>query len=177
MFVRRDRNFEVGVWPDFRFCVWHTMRAIIFFGLLISLLSTGCTAGGDEIAVVLPPSPTLEERIFADTVLAAFKQKDPALLTKISHWKSSEGKPLFFAEFYGELLKRGCKRLTIERVDSKLATERIENGELIRESLLVNWVVAVDHSTTASIRTDMNAGLDEGTIKLTTSYIVKEDKK
>ncbi|MFT3870503.1 MAG: hypothetical protein QM715_18800 [Nibricoccus sp.] len=154
------------------------MKAVIFLGLWVSLVgSTGCAVAKDEIAVVLPPSPTSEERIFADTILTAFKRKDPALLTEISHWKSSEGKPTFFAEFYGELLKRGCKKLTIERVDPKLATERIENNERIRESLPVSWVLVVYHSTTASISTDMNAGLDEGIIKLTTSSVVKESEK
>lgn len=153
------------------------MRAIIFFGLFVSLLGTLKAVAREDMAVVLPPSPTTEERAFADTLLAAFRQNDPALFIKISHWKSSQGKPPFFAEFYGELLKRGCKKLTIERVDPKLATERIENNDRIRESLPVSWVVVVDHSATASIHTDLNAGLDEGIIKLTTSYVVKEDKK
>lgn len=151
------------------------MRALL--SILCCLSLGACSrSGGDESGLVvhLPPNPTAAERAFAAALTQAFAQKDPAQFVRLTHWRTSEDAPIFLSEQYVALIKRGCQSITIARADPKLATERIEQDTKVRESLPVSWTVDIKHPASYELHTDLNAGLDGDTIKLTSAYVVKD---
>lgn len=150
------------------------MRTLTVLLYCISLCACSRTTGGDTLVVHLPPDLTPIERSFAAALAQAFEQKDAVQLSRLTHWKAPEDARLF-SDFYIAVIARGCRSITIIRADPELASKRIENNVKARASLPVRWTVTLEHPAKYPSYTDLNAGLDNGTIKLTTYYVVNDE--
>lgn len=140
---------------------------MLFRLALIQLLGLFAARGAN---LVLPPSPTSEERDFGVSLTAALSSGNVAQLAALHYCEADE--PWAVEWYFERLLRKPCTEIRLERVDPAKAWAYQEIEKESRPSLPMRWVVLLIqppllYEATYTVTNFVSAGWWDGRIVMT----------